>query len=236
MIVRAPATSANIGAGFDTAAVAFDLWNELEVTDGTGVVVEGEGAAELSADARQPRRPRVRAARRSGREAVPLRQQDPARARARLVRGRDRARARRRGAGRERRGAARGRAHARAARRQPRRGAARRPDARLGRKDRPDRGEAPARRDRRHPERPNVDQGVSRGLARHGPARRGGRERRSGCPARGRSGERRCSAVRGRARRLAPRALPPVRGARRRPRELRRRAAPGRRSRARARR
>ena len=34
VIVRAPATSANIGAGFDTAAVAFDLWNDLEVTDG----------------------------------------------------------------------------------------------------------------------------------------------------------------------------------------------------------
>ena len=47
---RAPATSANIGAGFDTAAVAFDLWNELEVTEGSGVSVEGEGAAELPAD------------------------------------------------------------------------------------------------------------------------------------------------------------------------------------------
>ena len=51
MIVRAPATSANIGAGFDTAAVALDLWNELEVTDGSGVFVAGEGAAELSLDA-----------------------------------------------------------------------------------------------------------------------------------------------------------------------------------------
>ena len=50
MIIRAPATSANIGAGFDTAAVAFDLWNELEVTDGSGVVVEGEGSSELSSD------------------------------------------------------------------------------------------------------------------------------------------------------------------------------------------
>jgi homoserine kinase len=50
MNVRAPATSANIGAGFDTAAVALDLWNELEVTDGEGVVVEGEGASELAAD------------------------------------------------------------------------------------------------------------------------------------------------------------------------------------------
>src|SRR3954451_8785245 len=51
MKVRAPATSANIGAGFDTAAVAFDLWNELEVTDGEGVAVEGEGAGELATDA-----------------------------------------------------------------------------------------------------------------------------------------------------------------------------------------
>ena len=50
MRVRAPATSANIGACFDAAAVAFELWNELEVTDGEGVVVEGEGASELAAD------------------------------------------------------------------------------------------------------------------------------------------------------------------------------------------
>jgi homoserine kinase len=48
--VRAPATSANLGPGFDCAAVALDLWNELEVTDGDGVVVEGEGAWELPAD------------------------------------------------------------------------------------------------------------------------------------------------------------------------------------------
>ena len=52
MIVRAPATSANLGPGFDAAAVALDLWNELEVTDGEGVVVEGEGADELPADGR----------------------------------------------------------------------------------------------------------------------------------------------------------------------------------------
>jgi homoserine kinase len=32
--VRAPATSANLGPGFDAAAVAFELWNELEVADG----------------------------------------------------------------------------------------------------------------------------------------------------------------------------------------------------------
>jgi len=51
VIVRAPATSANVGPGFDAAAVALDLWNELEIADGEGVVVEGEGAGELAEDA-----------------------------------------------------------------------------------------------------------------------------------------------------------------------------------------
>ena len=51
MIVRAPATSANIGPGFDCAAVAFELWNELEVTPGEGVVVDGEGSGELAENA-----------------------------------------------------------------------------------------------------------------------------------------------------------------------------------------
>ena len=32
--VRAPATTANLGPGYDCAAVALDLWNELEVSDG----------------------------------------------------------------------------------------------------------------------------------------------------------------------------------------------------------
>ena len=32
--VRAPATSANLGPGFDCAAVALELWNELEVDEG----------------------------------------------------------------------------------------------------------------------------------------------------------------------------------------------------------
>lgn len=35
--VRAPATTANLGPGFDCAAVALDLWNELEIRDGDGV-------------------------------------------------------------------------------------------------------------------------------------------------------------------------------------------------------
>lgn len=50
MKLRAPATSANLGPGFDCAAVALDLWNELEVGEGEGVVVEGEGAGELPED------------------------------------------------------------------------------------------------------------------------------------------------------------------------------------------
>ena len=36
--VRAPASTANLGPGFDCAAVALDLWNELTVSDGDGEV------------------------------------------------------------------------------------------------------------------------------------------------------------------------------------------------------
>lgn len=50
MILRAPATSANLGPGFDCVGVALDLWNELEVTEGEGVSVEGVGADELPED------------------------------------------------------------------------------------------------------------------------------------------------------------------------------------------
>ena len=50
MLVRAPATSANLGPAFDSAAVALDLWNELEVTDGEGVAIEGEGSSALPDD------------------------------------------------------------------------------------------------------------------------------------------------------------------------------------------
>jgi homoserine kinase len=52
MILRAPATSANLGPAFDCAGVAFDLWNELEVTEGDDVIVEGEDAGELPEDER----------------------------------------------------------------------------------------------------------------------------------------------------------------------------------------
>ena len=53
-VVRAPATTANLGPGFDCAAAALDLWNELEVApfeEGQPfVTVQGEGAGELPAD------------------------------------------------------------------------------------------------------------------------------------------------------------------------------------------
>ncbi|HLX19354.1 MAG TPA: homoserine kinase [Gaiellaceae bacterium] len=40
MKVRAPATAANLGPGFDIAGVAFDLWNEVEIGEGNGAVDE----------------------------------------------------------------------------------------------------------------------------------------------------------------------------------------------------
>lgn len=51
--VRAPATTANLGPGFDCAGAALELWNELEIAQAGGleVAVEGEGATELPADA-----------------------------------------------------------------------------------------------------------------------------------------------------------------------------------------
>ena len=39
--VRAPATTANIGAGFDCAGAALELWNELELRPGDGGVDRG---------------------------------------------------------------------------------------------------------------------------------------------------------------------------------------------------
>jgi homoserine kinase len=50
--VRAPASTANLGPGFDCAGAALELWNELQVIfdDDLAVVVEGEGADEIAAD------------------------------------------------------------------------------------------------------------------------------------------------------------------------------------------
>lgn len=49
--VRVPATSANLGPGFDCFGLALDLCNEVEVdTLGSGVAWHGEGADELPTD------------------------------------------------------------------------------------------------------------------------------------------------------------------------------------------
>lgn len=50
--VRAPATTANLGPGFDCAGAALELWNELTISEAARleVAVEGEGAAELPTD------------------------------------------------------------------------------------------------------------------------------------------------------------------------------------------
>ena len=57
MRVLAPATTANLGPGYDCLGLALDFWNELEVVTGTAVsdgepLVEvlGEGAGELATD------------------------------------------------------------------------------------------------------------------------------------------------------------------------------------------
>jgi homoserine kinase len=48
----APASTANIGPGFDAAGAALDLWNEAEIEEGAfAVEIEGEGADELPRDA-----------------------------------------------------------------------------------------------------------------------------------------------------------------------------------------
>src|SRR4051794_29263769 len=50
--VKAPATSANLGPGFDCAGAAFELWNELvvEEADALEVEVAGEGVDEAPRD------------------------------------------------------------------------------------------------------------------------------------------------------------------------------------------
>ena len=51
--VRVPATTANLGPGFDTLALALDLWNEAvfqPVKSGLTISVEGEGMGILPLD------------------------------------------------------------------------------------------------------------------------------------------------------------------------------------------
>ncbi|HZP72286.1 MAG TPA: homoserine kinase [Gaiellaceae bacterium] len=52
MQAKAPASTANLGPGFDAAAAALDLWNEVTFEEGAfSVELEGEGADELPRDA-----------------------------------------------------------------------------------------------------------------------------------------------------------------------------------------
>jgi homoserine kinase len=53
VFVRVPATSANLGPGFDALGLALALYNDVEATeaDGVSVTIEGEGAGELATDA-----------------------------------------------------------------------------------------------------------------------------------------------------------------------------------------
>lgn len=52
-LIRVPATTANLGPGFDCLGLALDLWNDVEV-EATGnsliITVEGEGANEVPTD------------------------------------------------------------------------------------------------------------------------------------------------------------------------------------------
>ena len=53
--VRVPATTANLGSGFDCVGMAFDWYDELELelgADGLEVEVTGEGAADVPRDER----------------------------------------------------------------------------------------------------------------------------------------------------------------------------------------
>ena len=44
-VVRVPATSANMGPGFDCLALTLDIWNEYHVTVGdVGISITGESA------------------------------------------------------------------------------------------------------------------------------------------------------------------------------------------------
>ena len=49
--IRTPATTANLGPGFDCLGMALDWWNEvcLSVSPSPKVHIEGEGAGSLSA-------------------------------------------------------------------------------------------------------------------------------------------------------------------------------------------
>ena len=196
IVVRAPASTANLGPGFDCAAAALDLWNELEVAAAVNgeplVVLDGEGADELPRDDRHlALRAFALVAPLEGRRfrfvnRIPLERglgSSAATVAAGLVAGRRRSRTHRLP-----RRAARARAAARGPRRQSRGRAQRRrlPDlAEQRARPRP-----PARRrpaaggDRRRPEQAREHEAVALAAARVRAPLGGGRRRRAVGPAR----------------------------------------------------
>ena len=51
--VKTPATTANLGPGFDCLGMALDLWNELIVEEGDfNIEIQGEGENQIPNDSR----------------------------------------------------------------------------------------------------------------------------------------------------------------------------------------
>ena len=85
IVARAPASTANIGPGFDAAAAALDLWNTVEVEEGPfAVEVDGEGSDELPRDATHLAVQAFALAHVPRRVSIPVHERDPPRARPRL--------------------------------------------------------------------------------------------------------------------------------------------------------
>ena len=45
LLIKVPATSANLGPGFDTLGLALDLWNETTVTPADEFILQVQGEA-----------------------------------------------------------------------------------------------------------------------------------------------------------------------------------------------
>ena len=90
-LVRVPASSANLGPGYDVMAAAVSMHLELEVEE-AGEFSFDPGGAEVPDRPRQPDRPRLREPAPGRRDRLPPAQRDPARARPRLERRGDRRR------------------------------------------------------------------------------------------------------------------------------------------------
>ena len=51
IVVKVPATSANMGPGFDCLGIALNVWNEVKVTKGPfSIKIIGKGQDELPTD------------------------------------------------------------------------------------------------------------------------------------------------------------------------------------------